>query len=484
MKKKCLGGLKLFFVLSFILLLNIYSTCCADEIDYTDFEIPIEFWQALIDYNNNNTSLQHLGGSILTSPEMLKTQYDTYMKSSIKSAVSGIGGDERNLMFCFYNTMNYPNTTSNQKCEIGITVMNNTVGNVNNYSTPSTTSSTFFGGVNWYTGGQVFLVGKITIMKNGNISYNNFTSINGTLSNTTMGWIYNDSQIIDDGLTLQNVPFFGVNQKPLNILLFKKSGSSDFNNYFLENYYNINTQIQPDPENPSGETPILPSGDDDGFGTIDYTNQLNSINNNISTQGTSIINNQNENTKKIINAINVSNENYWGSSGDLTGSEQESFISDSIDSLTSTLSGELHSNPVFQEMENAENIFLDFFRNQEDESYYDLIVSWDSVAPLITMNGGSTILSNQSIVSGDSFNISALCRENSTLGNIQQLIRIIFNFSCLIALLWQIYNLILSTLGIDNPYLYEDSQITDIVNVDTGEVRSYNRRYRRTYKLR
>lgn len=100
------------------------------------------------------------------------------------------------------------------------------------------------------------------------------------------------------------------------------------------------------------------------------------------------------------------------------------------------------------------------------------------------MYGGSSVVSSSELISGDSINFSALCRNNETLSTIQQYIRIIFNFGTLIALLWQIYNLILSTLGIDNPYLYEDAQVTDVVNGDTGEVHSFYRTRRRIYKKR
>lgn len=63
-----------------------------------------------------------------------------------------------------------------------------------------------------------------------------------------------------------------------------------------------------------------------------------------------------------------------------------------------------------------------------------------------------------------------MCREIPELGQLQALIRTIFNFGTAIAIIWQIYNLILSTLGIDNPYLYENEDIdTEIyTDMDTG----------------
>lgn len=55
-----------------------------------------------------------------------------------------------------------------------------------------------------------------------------------------------------------------------------------------------------------------------------------------------------------------------------------------------------------------------------------------------------------------------MCRDNETLNYIRSVVRIIFNFSVALALIKNIYNLILSTLGVDNPYLYEDPYEEDV----------------------
>lgn len=79
--------------------------------------------------------------------------------------------------------------------------------------------------------------------------------------------------------------------------------------YFSSNYINLDgyTPVEPEPDEPSGDNsgdvPINPSGDSGGGGTIDYTNQLNNINNSINTQGQAIISNQNQNTQTIVNTI-------------------------------------------------------------------------------------------------------------------------------------------------------------------------------------
>lgn len=72
-----------------------------------------------------------------------------------------------------------------------------------------------------------------------------------------------------------------------------------------------------------------------------------------------------------------------------------------------------------------------------------------------------------------------MCREIPELGQLQTLIRVIFNFGTAIAIIYQIYNLVLSTLGIDNPYLYEDDQEITTIDTDTGEYRQFLKRRRR-----
>lgn len=72
-----------------------------------------------------------------------------------------------------------------------------------------------------------------------------------------------------------------------------------------------------------------------------------------------------------------------------------------------------------------------------------------------------------------------MCRNIPELGQLQDLIRIIFNFGTVVTIIWQIYNLILSTLGIDNPYLYEDGQEITNIDTETGEYKQYFRKRRK-----
>lgn len=72
-----------------------------------------------------------------------------------------------------------------------------------------------------------------------------------------------------------------------------------------------------------------------------------------------------------------------------------------------------------------------------------------------------------------------MCREIPELGQLQTLIRAIFNFGTSIAIIYQVYNLVLSTLGIDNPYLYEDGQEITTIDTDTGEYRQFYKKRRR-----
>lgn len=82
-----------------------------------------------------------------------------------------------------------------------------------------------------------------------------------------------------------------------------------------------------------------------------------------------------------------------------------------------------------------------------------------------------------------------MCREIEELGTIRTYIRAIFNFTICAMLIKQIWNLILATLGIDNPYLYEDPEEEHVsfgfdenTGTMTRNIRVGNRTWRRKYK--
>ena len=146
------------------------------------------------------------------------------------------------------------------------------------------------------------------------------------------------------------------------------------------------------------------------------------------------------------------NNQYWGTSGELTGEEQEETIENAINGLIEDTSGELSQNQAFEQLEQIENGFILFFDKNHDENWYDLKFSWENIG-LDLYN-----LGDKYFIPGDTLNISKMCRDIPILGVIQTTIRTIFNFAICVMLIKQIWNLILATLGIDNPYLYEDPE--------------------------
>lgn len=156
-------------------------------------------------------------------------------------------------------------------------------------------------------------------------------------------------------------------------------------------------------------------------------------------------------------------ENFWGSSEDITGDSQIDFSSGEVFSLIDEFSGDITSLGFFGVISEFEQKFEDIFNNR-DENNLDFIISWDNVD--ISLFGSDFRM----IPSGD-INFSKYCRDFPILGNVQTTIRVIFNFFFGFNLLQYLYNLVLSTLGIDNPYLYENPEYFEehiLYDVNTG----------------
>lgn len=162
---------------------------------------------------------------------------------------------------------------------------------------------------------------------------------------------------------------------------------------------------------------------------------------------------------------------YWGNENDLSGEKQEEEISNAVNGIMDNISGDFSNNAIVKTLESGEAGFLSFFESGHDENWYDLKFSWGNID--LDYKWNNEDVNGQYFISGDSINISAMCREVPILGTIQTLIRTIFNFSICMMLVKQIWNLLLATLGIDNPYLYENPDEEDIsfsINENTGGI--------------
>lgn len=120
----------------------------------------------------------------------------------------------------------------------------------------------------------------------------------------------------------------------------------------------------------------------------------------------------------------------------------------------------------------------------------DFIISWDSIPFNLTINDGESLYSGD-IISGDSINFSALCRNNETLGTIQFWINTILSFSVITILLFETYRIVLKAMGVatdlvneadddERTTLTESETSGESINPATGEVRDLPIRKTRT----
>lgn len=183
------------------------------------------------------------------------------------------------------------------------------------------------------------------------------------------------------------------------------------------------------------------TGGDTNGDNGDYTGQLNqiegslnNIENKIPTSG--------DIEQATQNGVVQGSTDYWGSSGDLTGEKQEELISGKVDELTEQISGDLAENEIFSILKTYEDKLFGGFTGEKDFK-----ISWNDISYM-----------NSVIIPKGEVNFSEICRENEALGRVKTTINIILGFMLLYNCVIYLYNLLLATLGIDNPYLYEKPQ--------------------------
>lgn len=182
---------------------------------------------------------------------------------------------------------------------------------------------------------------------------------------------------------------------------------------------------------------ILPfSAESTGTATGTYDNGNISIDINI------------DNGNVVTGIIDYLNEEPADAKGDI---ERE------INKIQNEIENKMQNDKFISSLEDAERGFLDVLNEPEG----DFVINWDDIYYMNTV-----------LIPAGTINFSKMCRDNQTLGQIKNYINIIISFGIAIGIIKYIYNLVLSTLGIDNPYLYEknEDETTIFADMDTGEI--------------
>lgn len=486
-KKKFHGGLKVLLLLLFIMLLGFCSTSYATT-NMSDDAIEYLFdciFSKEMDIYNSNLRMLSIGNSYstkiaLTNYDSQKSTFVNYVKNNVNFEFNKLNS----VVFVFYsssdiylNFVNINNSHSNTLPFLYLQFQNTSNNKQLTLKFIESQSNT----------NSITINRQILVLTNssGIITYGSSYGSSWGSSGGTGFYFYtqtNNPYNIDNySQGLSNLEQFQglVSFMPRISIYSNYNGQNFFTTPQPYNYlssYSEETEEPDNPDNPdnpggTGNTGTITNPSGDITGQIDLSgieNGINGVRNQISGDTTRIIENQNQNTTQIVNAINNSNDNYWGSSGDLDGEQQEDEITENLNNMMSSLSGDLSNNEVYQILDVASSGFLDLFKTQHDDEYYDLKFDWNDFE-----------YQGKVLIPAGSINISQMCRDNEKLGYLQSIVRIIFNFEVSITLIYQIWNLILSTLGIDNPYLYENYNEVEKINGDTGEVHStFYKRFR------
>lgn len=435
-RKKFHGGLKLLLVLLFTLLLSTFSTCYAnvseEYIQYCFDTISTYSVHTVTntDYSERNRTWIKLFADSNSAITDVTNKINSFLQENNISALQDVNcicvTNSQNTMACnvffIFSNVSSPYGISNLDfVEFG-------------YSS-SELSQAFY--PHYMNSSDKIYFARFTIQNNLVYKFSTKTLTDDVQSITKATFTYNDE---NSTLTSTNIACCGLPSVYYKI-------SSSLISPFIAIDPNGNYQTvtpEPEPEEPSGDTPVNPSGEGGGgSGTIDYANQLNDINNSVNTQGQAIVNQISGDTQKVVGAINSANENYWGKSGDLTGEKQEEEIENNVNEIIGSLSGDLAENQVIKMLDDAEKGFIDKFSNRDaPEQFFDLKFEWDDIK-----------YEGITLIEAGELNISKICRENETMGVVKGYIQVIAGFAIIMNILKTIYNLILTAMGIIQPQL-------------------------------
>lgn len=220
--------------------------------------------------------------------------------------------------------------------------------------------------------------------------------------------------------------------------------------YYFNNYYNDTPAPTATPIPTATPTPT-PAPD---IETI--SEQIAQTNEKIDNLTNQITGYTNESGEYIAGAFEQQTHNFWGNSGDLSGEKQENDISNALGTIKDTISGEISQTEIAGALNNAEDKFKRILEyGKSNPQALDLRFEWPNIK-----------YENMTIIESGEINFSAMCRDIEELGTVKNYVNIIATFGASIAIIKHVWNLLLATLGIDNPYLYEDEH-GDVYTTET-----------------
>lgn len=376
------------------------------------------------------------------------TYFSTFTQSD--NSVSSVTG------FYLFNNRNFNYNAINSRLYFNY-------GSYNEF-TPSSTDITIahnLSGDTSYLLNKEFIIGKnyntsieYYYIENGEKIYLTNNEISTWANDINYGTLYDPYVTSDNIGKLKDKTDYYMDVK-ITSRLYNTSFSRDvvLNQKILTTNHTVNNDTESDDTGggtitPSGDIP----GDTPGITTPNYNEKLDNI-----QTGITNIENKIPTSGDIIQAGVNANKDYWGTSVDVSSGDFEDDVSGMITDIMDTASGELTDNEVFDALNKAEIGFINAISGQAD----DFKISWNDV-----------IYMNTKLIPAGEVNFSKMARENETLGKVKEYLNIIASAMLGLSLIKYIYNLILATLGIDNPYLYDgnsqEKEATETVTYTTN----------------
>lgn len=474
MKKKIyLGGLKVLLLPLFIMLLGMFSTCYArttltdDEAEYLYnylFNYTYSNTNNLPNYinflgSNNGQCLANKNSVYQEGVESFKNQFNTLNTLEIDPNktvfwVSCWGKSDTNLIYGNFN-----NGKNNDLPHLYFRFRNNNSGYLYLRAIDDNKQELSTYNVSYVK--IVFASDSLTI-KSHSSNYNiNNASLSDSSSSNWYYWKDKSSswnlEYLQNGKSIiENIPGV-VSFSNTNAIYTNYNGQVFFDSpqtRLLKTLYVNGGTVPDDPDEPvpdTGNTGTITDNNGDTTGQIDLSgiqNGLGNINNSINQQGQAIIDNQNQNTQSIIDNQNSIAQQQHNDLTNYDVEDGEEDVSGLIDNIQGSLSGDLSNSEIFGALEESEQGFLNLISGQAE----DFEIHWNDV-----------IYNNVKLIPAGQVNFSKMCRENPALGNIKEKLNIILSALCGLALIRYLYNLLLATLGIDNPYLYDNNSDSDYI---------------------